>query len=729
MKKILANSTLLFLFVLLFTVSTAHAEKNRDIKILEDITELENYYPCGENSEPEKAVYRFIEQRLDSLEINYYTESLDMLPDIHSFASNIIAEFPGSKDSTIIFAAPVNNLYDSSFTIAQLLSLAEELKKKPPEINCMIIFLGAEYTNGVNTGYPVGSRHFLNSFFPENDTALIYMDVSPYSDIDIIHGSRESVTPLWLLQQVMDSLENADEAFNINTQENILYQMGYNTPTPADIYLENNIPSISLLSRKGNSSKINLIERADSFSRFLDSAVLSADIKSDENWDRHYFIIEAGKKRIVISEFSFIIAYILTTVVLIAFSVISAKKVFRYTKKLSRYLWVLFYFFALIFLFLLLSTFAILFITNIKSSYDIWKEAPFYLLILKISIAALLFFLSLFLLKRIKLPVSGSFYSAAAIFIYLINMVLFQFMNINIAIFAVWGLLWTILFSLFKSRIAKTVCMFLSSVFIVYLAVYVFSKPAYNICEQILFDRLTGNILTSFVVLPYMMMIIRLLISKTHIESAKYRALRRTIYSATALLIIFLLNFYLKSNPYNHENPQPLYFSQLTDLNRQTTSIEISSPYKPGRVSFFSGKNEYNINTDENIYRISEDTDLDLISVKKKVSSFLDRKNLILEIESSGNPEQYYIDFSTKESSVIFDCNYPFTVSKNSREGTIHIGKNPPSPLVIDLLLPENTAMWFTIRTVSEVFPFDNRLASDNKSFVQKFEVVKGTDG
>ena len=729
MKKILGKSTLLFLIIMLVSISSIHAEKNRDIKILEDINKLKNYFPCRENSESEKAVYNFIADRLDSLEINYYTESLDMLPDIHSFSSNIITEFTGSKDTTLILAVPVNNLYDTSFTIAQMLSLAENLKENPPEINCMIIFLGAEYTNSINTGYPVGSRHFLNSFFPENNTAVIYMDVSADSVTDIIHGSSKGVTPLWLLQQVIDSLTEAGAGFNINTQENILYQMGYDSPTPADIYLENNIPSISLLSRKGKKEEVNLIEKVSSFSRFLDSAVLKTDIKSDKNWDRHYFIIQAGKQRVIISEILFIIIYISIIVILIAFSVISARKVIRYSKKLSRYIWVLFYFFALIFLFLLLSTFAVIFITNIKSSYDIWKETPFYLLILKITIAALLFFLSLFLLKKIKLPVSGSFYSAAAIFIYLINMVIFQFMNINIAIFAIWGLLWTMLFSLFKSRLAKTICMFLSSVFIIYLTAYAFFKPAYNICEQILFDRVSGNILISFVILPYIMMIIRILISKTHIESAKYRALRRTIYSATALLIIFLLNFYLKSNPYNHSNPQPLYFSQTTDLNRKKTNIEISSPYKPGSVSFFTGKNNYNINTDENIYRISEDSDLDLITVKKKETSFLDRKNIVLEIKSTGNPEQYYIDFSTKESPVILDCNYPFTIIKDSRKGKIHIGKNPPSPLIIDMLLPEKTAVWFTIRTVSNEFPFDNRLSSDNKFFIQKFEVIKGTDG
>ena len=97
MKKIFANSILLLLIIMFSAVSELHAEENRNIKILNDIRELEKFFPCGENTEAEKMVYSFIENRLDSLEINYYTESLDMLPDIHSFSSNIITEFRGKK--------------------------------------------------------------------------------------------------------------------------------------------------------------------------------------------------------------------------------------------------------------------------------------------------------------------------------------------------------------------------------------------------------------------------------------------------------------------------------------------------------------------------------------------------------------------------------------------------------------------------------------------------------
>ena len=729
MKKKLKHLILILHFIMLLSAPELYAESTRDIKILEDITYLEKLFPCGENSENEKKIYSFIEERLDSLGISYYTESLDMLPDIHSFSSNIIAQFKGKKDKSLIISVPVNNLKDSSFNIAQILSLAEELENNPPEVNCTLIFLGAEYSSDGNPDYPVGSRQFLNTFFPENDTAVIYLDLVPYSKIDIIHGSREVVTPLWLLRQIIDSLTESGEEFRINTQENILYQMGYDTPTPADIYLNNSIPSVSLLSSEEKKQNSSRLESITGLRMFLENLSGNIDIKSPENWDRHYFMMNAAGENIIADEYSFIIIYIISTGLLIAFSVISGKKVLRYAGKLFKYFWVLIYFFILIFLFLLISTFITVMITDIKSSYDIWKESPFFLLILKISITTLLFFLSLFLLKKIKLPVSGSFYSAAAIFVFLINLMIFQFMNVSLSLFAVWGLIWTMLFSLFKSRLIKTLCMLLSSVFIIYIVFYTFSKPAYNICETILFDKLKGNILTSFVILPYIMMIIRILISRTHIESAKYRALRRTIYSGTALLIIFLLNFYIKNNPFPPGNMQPVSYSQTTDINRNETVINITSPYRTGNISFFSGNNDYSINSDKTEYMVSEKSDRQLLTVNKKSSSFLDRKNIILEIQAEGFPENFYIDFFTKDDPVILDCNYPFTLFKNINKGTLHIGKNPPSPLIIDMLLPEDTSIWFRIRAVSETFPFDNKLKGNNKVFKQKFEIIKSTDG
>ena len=726
MKKNIKISVLFFLFILL---SAGNLYADRDVKILEDISHLEKLYPCEENSENEKQIYSYIERRLDSLEINYYRESLDLLPDIHSFSSNIISHFEGKKEKSIIFAVPVNNLSDSSLNISLALSLAEELKNNPSELNCMIIFLGAEYTNDSDPGYPIGSRQFLNTYFPEEDTALIYLDLSSDSDIDIIHGSKELVTPLWLLQQIIESLTESGSAYKINTQENILYQLGYDTPTPADIYLNNNIPSISLLSAEHKTDDRGRLERIGSFRKFLSLMAKETEIQSADKWDRHYFMMNVSGKQIIISEYKFIILYITITGLMTAFSVITGKKVIRYSAKLIRYIWVFFYFFALIFLFLLLSTFITLLITQIKSSYDIWAETPFYLLSMKITITILLFFLSLFLLKKIKLPVSGSFYSAAAIFIFLLNFIIFQFINITVALFVLWGLSWTILFSLFKNRILKTACMFMSSVFFIYILVYVFQKPAYNICENILFNKFWGNILTSFVILPYIMMIIRLLISRTHIESAKYSALRRTIYSAAALVFIFLLNYYMKSNPYSMDNIQPVFYSQITDMDRKTSEIKIESPYKTEYVSFFTGENEYNINTDETQYDIYEETGMDLINIKKETALFLDRKNLILRIEASGKPEKYYIDFFAKEDPVVLDCNYPFNIVNNSRKGSIYIGKNPPSPLVIDMLIPENTSLWFKIRTVSQHFPFENNLKGENKNFIQKFEILKGTDG
>ncbi len=726
--KILKNISALLLSILLmnFSAGILYSDTGRENNILNDMSILEQYYPCSENSENEKKVFSYIQERLDSMEIEYYRENLDMLPDIHSFSSNIIADFKGKKDKTLIIAAPVNNLSSSAFNIAMMLSLAEELNSEPSDINCMQIFLGAEYTTADETGYPIGSRQFLSTFFPENDTAIIYIDLRPDAGIDIIHGSREKVTPLWLLSGIINTFTEKGTDFRINTQENILYQLGYDTPTPADIYLDSNIPSISLLSTEEKASGSNNSGKIrDSFSNII----RNLDIESSEKWDSHYLIIQAAGRNIILSEFTIIIFYLSALAVIIAFSVFSGKKVIRYSGKLVKYIWVLFYFFFLIFIFLLLSTFITIFITQIKSSYDIWKETPFYLLVLKISIASLLFFLSLFLLKKIKIPMSGSFYSASAILIFLVNLSIFQFININLALFALWGLFWTIIFSLFKSRIIKTACMMLSSVYIIYILIYAFFKPAINICESILFDKITGNILTSFILLPYIMMIIRILISRTHIESQKYTALRRSIYTATALLFIFLLNFYMKNNPFHDRNIQPVYFSQINDLNRKTAEVIIKSPYRTGKISFFTGGKEYETDSGQTEIRETAETDMELLEIKKKTSSFLDRKNLLLEITAAGDPEKYYIDFFTKEDPVILDCNYPVSVLKKNRMGSIHIGKNPPSPLTVDILVPEKTSIWFRIRTVSDRFPFDNRLTGNNMNFIQHFEIIKGTDG
>ena len=717
-------------FISILDISPLPENGNAGEKIFRDTEILKQFYPCSENSENEKKVYSFIRKRLDELGIDYSEESLDLLQDTHSFTSNITVDLKGKKEKTLILAVPVNNLMDSSFNIAKALSVAEEAALEEAETNYKIIFLGAEFSREEDAHYPIGSRQFLDSFFPENDTALLYLNLSSAgAEVNIIHGSIEGVTPFWLLDQIIKSFDENSISYKINTQENILHQLGYKKKTPVDLYIKNNIPAVALENTNSASSTSDMEKWFFIFNSFYKNFSENIQIKADTDWDRHYFLIDLFEKRILLNEIDFILIYIVIISVMLLFSIYSSKKVFRYVRKLIKHFWVILYLFFLVFIFLLISTFITEIIIVLKSSHDIWKESPILILLIKIFISMLLFFLSLFLLKKINLPVTGSFYSAGAIFIFLLILMIFEIMNISLSFFALWGLLWTILFSLFKSRLLKTLSMVNSSVFILFLVYYIFTLPAENLCEEILFNRLTGNIMTAVILLPYVLMLLRILISQTHIDSDRYRILRRSIYSITAIFLIFLLNYYIKFDPFSEKNKQPVYFSQTADLDKKISLINVKSPFKPGRILFRAEDDEYQINAQQSEFSMEINSSPGHLEIEKTESMFLDRKNLILKLTGEGNPETCSISFRTKENPVVLDCNYPWTVNIKQKRGTIHIGKNPPSPLIIDLLLPSDTVLWIDIRMKYKDLPFEHELTGENLDFTKMFEIKKSTDG
>ena len=222
------------------------------------------------------------------------------------------------------------------------------------------------------------------------------------------------------------------------------------------------------------------------------------------------------------------------------------------------------------------------------------------------------------------------------------------------------------------------------------------------------------------------MMMMRILISQTHIESSKYKILRRYIYFIVSIIFIFIINYYIKLNLYPPGKPQPVDFTQKVDLVKKRSLITVKSLDKTGKITFFLEDIKYTINN--NCSRTIESAP-ELLTIEKEESAFLDRKNLILKIKGEGNPEKFIITLLTKETPVILDCNYPWTIDLKEKKGVIHIGKNPPSPLIIDLLIPSDIPVWVDIKVIYTDIPFDYKLSGENIIFTKIIEVNKGIDG
>jgi len=722
--------------------------------ITSDIEYLKKLYPCENNSRQEKRIYQFIRERLKSLSISYSEQPVDTVRGAHSFASNIIVNFFGETNNTIIFAVPVNNLKDNSFNIAIALKLCEFFSKNLSEKSIKILFLGSEFLPfSLDTNYllydqnlvekitmesseeQLGSRVFLQDYFPESSVCLIYLNIENYENIvEISNITATGQTPLWFIKKASREMVRNNIKFFINLRENTLYKAGYNLKAQTDLFMKNNIPSLYITSTD-DYNKMLFSNRIATLKQENLTAPLFFFLTSMSNnyleveWETNYLIIPFKNSYFFLKEKYIIIIYQIFITILIVFSMNYSKNFFRYTRKMFKSFWIIIWLFLLCFLFLFLATLTTEFILTFKGVPNIWIETPATVFFIKIITAIIFLFLSLFLLKKIRLPYSSSFYSSSAIFLMVLNLFIFQFLNITLSFIAMWGLLWAILFSFSENRLIKTGCLIISY-YLTYDAIkYIFITPAINLCNILISSKITGNILIAATLLPAIMMILRILHIQTHIESKKYKILRRIIFSITLIATLTLSGYYYWFDIYKNKKI-PALFVYTIDTDKDTSIIEVSTPVKSEDIEISIDNNNYIIETGslKKIEFTNKNTE-GLVEINKTLSLFLDRKNVVLDIIPKGNPEKIEILFYMEENQIILDSNYQFTLEPNLRSGEFHIGYNPDFPLRLDILTNKETDIRFEIKLIYTTPFFDMDIKGNNMIFYDYLVVRKSIYG
>jgi len=746
---------LLFIAYILYGEDRLLDPQRISSSISSDIEYLRNLYPSENNSGQERAVYQFIKERLISLSISYSEQSLDTVAGAHSFSSNIIVDFEGTSNSSIIFAVPVNNLKDNSLNIAIALKLCEIFSNNIPEKNVKILFLGSEFSRSLldisyllydqelvkeiierSMNEQLGSRTFLQDYFPEYDVCLIYLNIENHESIvEISNITETGQTPLWFIKKSAEEMEKNNINFFIDLRKNNFYKAKYDLRSQIDIFMENNIPSLYISAADDLNSAL-LFNRNTSMKQEELAAKLVFFLTAMSNdypkpdWEVNYLIIPFNNKYFFLKEKYNILMYLAFIVIIILFIMKYSINFFRYSRRLFKNFGALIWLFLLCFLSLFFATLTTEFILSLKGTANIWLETPGIVFIIKITTATLFLFFALFLLQVIKLPSSGNFYSASAIFLMVINLFIFQFLNITLSFIAMWGLVWTILFSFSKNRLIKTGCLIISYYFIHDTVIYIFMAPAINICDFLISSNITGNILIAATLLPGIIMILRILHIQVRTESRKYKFLRKIIYAATLLAAIGLISYYYSLDIYRNKK-MPVLLVHIIDLNEGTSVIKVSTPVRAEDIEITMNNNNYIIKTgDLNKIEVMHSNIEEMLEIESALSWFLDRKNILLDITPKGEPERAEILFRMDESQLILDSNYQFTLDLNLMGGAFHIGYNPDFPLKLDVLASNReTNIRFDIKLIYRTSPFDMDIRGNNMIFYNYTVVRKSIYG
>ncbi len=669
---------------------------------------LRNTYPRPEGSEGERNALEYVSSVLDSAGVDYTIRDFADLDDGHSFSRIVDISIRGRTNETLLLFVPLSHPdtagpdEDGSASLAATLALVEAAARGESNLSFRIAILGAEH--GTAPPYPLGSRLFLRDYFPDSDTVALYLDANQ-PGIVLDTGGGGEVTPSWLVTAAVDSAREAQLAPRLRAGLNQLHRMGISSaPEPLVELLKAGLPAIHLGSQPGEFGPASVADSAAAVAGFLQNFVTRFEPDIPADWDRHYLYFQFGRRHVVVPEQVYLILLLGVVFGTLLYALIARRQLGRYIRTIARNFWNLPVLFLLIFAFLSAGTLLLDLFLFVRQFPTLWQHSPMAYVSLKLVLSVLLFSLAAQLLRMLPLSKNGSFYSASALFVLFVDIIIFSVLNLSFSYYFVWAFLLSFLFSILRQRTLKLLALIAAPVLMALVAVEVLAVPELRVTDILLFSP-RGNLLLSFVTLPFMLMLIRLDFLIRHPVAGRKSFALRTVTIGSAAISVALLVFIVVSTPYSPTNPQPIVVTELVDYESFTRNLTLSSPAPLGEftISYLGETDE--VSTRSRTWEVSTDRVPDVLSVRLSTADFLDRNLARLTVDAPIPLEEVEVHFSSEQPMTIYDADFPYHLAPDRLSAEIFIGRRPQLPLVINYTTTSDTAPRIEVIARSPVHP------------------------
>ncbi len=723
----------LFIFIFLISVTsifsqTTFFELKKDT--IEDLRILQSIYPRNEGSENENKILDLIENRLAELKLEYVTHNFQRSEKNHSFSSYIEVTLAGNKKDTLIICAPINhslnaaNNEDGSINIALALSLLKYASSRTLPITLKVLFLGAEY--GEEDFYPMGSNLFLNSFFPEYNVCVIYLNfIKIPKKIILKCGANGIVAPYWLINRCSDAMGVSDVAFLVKGNQNQAFRTGLSTEKAIIAsYLNAGYPALSFEGEYKNLTKNEISDWILSFNIFQEQFIASFKngIPEKQEWDYHYLFFQLLDFYFILSERNIIVITIFIISIMIIYAFFRTQKLKKYFLTLKKNIWNLPIFFGLVFAILLLSTLMLYLLLFLKSFPKLWTYIPVIFFIFKIAACLMLSTFMYSLLKRYKFAKNGSFYTISALLFLIISVVVIAIINISFTYYFLWALFFVFLFSITRKRILKIIFVLISQTWIIIAIIDFFTLPELDICRAILFSLYLGNILFAIIIMPLILLLIRIRFLFRYTQKKLRPSISIIIGSNLAVFTCILAFYILLFNPYHGDNLQTITAQREIDFGNKKNNLVLSSEAPLGRLEVLYKQQDIFIDTQHRDYTILLHEYPNMFSYDLQSVGFLNRRNMTIRFKPKGEPSKVDVLLISEDEYVLYDANFPFYRQRSGKQYSIFIGNNPPNPLVLELTLPKDRRFKIVISINYKKLPFP--LVIKGKNTILRTELI-----
>lgn len=689
------------LLVLLIDSSCLFAQKTSF-----DIEEIIQLFPREEGTLNERKTITWLQNLARSLNLPLEVSSVNPINgQAFSYSYNVEILVPGTSQDEVIYLTPLNN--DNASLVPTILLLQNlATRDKPPTVGARFVFLGAE--KGSGPAYPMGTKAFLQTYTPAQKSVFFYLDFSSTSAPNL-WTTEEAPPALWPFEETKKLLEYVGIKTTFAAFSSIISRLPFTSEQIISLYNKENLTGIHLTSSISDTKRTlpPLLPWAQNIKTAFSLwhvNLQTVNITNEKNY------VTFGT--FIIPELTYVL-FVIIFCLLMAAIVYGTKKILLSSYK---YFWRHKRDFTLIFIVTFLCFFfsgliSVSFLV-LKDNLDLWKENPFIFIFYKGLLFVPLYFIFLQFLRDINLSTIQKSSIRMALLLSINNSIILLFINVTF----VWPILWSIVCLLvaliFPRPLIKTIAILLAPLFICTVLSPMFYTSNYVLAEFFLFDNLFANFILTMIFFPTTLTILALNFKNPYAVLQRNRILGIlvSLFLISATYGIFTYKFYKK-------NHQPLYIKISENLDLNNMLIELSSPDKMGSFTLLVEGKEYPLEKVKRQLQIKSITENSL-ELKYRITPLYSTNTLELEITSKNSIESYEIIMTSTNELFVTNSNFPIEIIKREKgpaNFTILTGKNPPNPLIVNLIVNQDSGIIFevTAKTKSE----SNRVTTVPKRF------------
>ncbi len=673
---------------------------------------------------------------------------------MHSFSEVLRVSIPGRSSDTLAIAIPVSHPAGTPHSesgavgIAAAINAATVFLEARPDVSVDFLFLGGER----NPSGPLGSRRILEQLDVELPDALVYIDVpgagswSESVDTDglssgistetrsivpglpatfkaqlglprradpalsVVTGAPGQVGPEWLADGVRAAASHAGIPSRVDDSATQLFRIGSGPPGRSSLierWLEAGVPSVLVVDTESRyEERVDRFavppvspRRSDGPQRVAATSALSAAIMhlpgafSDgisEEWDRHAIAFAVDRYRFVLDEPGYLLMLLSVVGLTVLYGTIFRKPLARYIRTVRRNFWTIPLLFLAAFVYLGISGALVEALLDVREVSELWSYRPVEAFALKVLLASALFQLTYLWVGRLPLTSNGSFYSAAALFLVFFSILVFATINIALSVYFLLGFLGIFLFSITRFRILKVIWLLVSLVPLFIAAWIVFSQEALGIIRLLLTDW-RGDLLLAAAVLPTLLLIIRMGFLFSHPKKGKGHFLGSVATTGFLVIAAVFATRLLTFSVFTSEQPQIVRVEETLAGNNEQPQTVIGSdaPLPPLSIAGKTFEPEASRHSAILDRIAGEAPQVSVTEVERE--AFLGRTRYRVAIESTLPLRAVDAELRSSEPLFIYSLNFPFSPIEDGRRQQVHIGQNPPNPLFLDVVVPDDT--------------------------------------